>query len=924
LTLSAAWGVVEATRSSLRAALVRQTAEAGLAFAATKGAAAATVSAKVVSLAQTALRATAMFKLKIGLIATVFVGVTALGASGLAPSKAIPMSVAPVPATAQPENPKLQVPKLLADLYGDPLPAGAANRIGSLRFRHDQPVDNVMYTPDGKDIASVTHDGVLRLWDAATGKLKWQVAGKVPEYLRNVARFDIKGNDKAIAFLSYGGFILVDRVTGKKLVEHDTPETREDRVRCLAIGPDLTTFALGFLDASVRLYDAATGQETTRAVVTKSTAINTPTITAMALGNDSKTMYVGVHEGDLKTGPCYVVRVDTRIGTVSKLPFVKDHVRYLAFSPDYRLLAALTFIGTVPAKKALVLWDIAAGEVRHSFEIIRGNPFGAIFSPDGKSIAMDTGFDVKIMDVATGTVRLQLPFGHVERALAIAPDGKTLAAGSQGAGAVTFWDLTTNTLVSPRPEPLLNYRIRFFGEDKQLLTFDFDGVSWWDVTSGKHVKGLAGGSQDLALSPDGKVIARTGGEQGASIVLFDTATNKPMRTLTGQTWERGAVTFSADSAKLFSASLEDSRILVWDVATGKLVQEIQGQPNGFVRRPAVSPDNRWLASLTDSGGPKGIMIAEVCLWDTATGKLVHRLSFPGINLEAFAFSGDGNRLVTVGGVVGPGQINNIGTVQLWDLTTGAELRRFVGHESLVSCVAITADGRMIATAGYDNTLRLWEVASGAQRAPIRGHKSRVWSVDFTQNGRLLGASSMDAPVYIWDIYALQKPQLLGVKLLKEEQVQLWQSLADTDATKAFQAICELVARPTEAVPILETGWKTLPRVSTQQMQKWIEDLDSAQFSVRDKAAAEIKTYGAAHEVLLRQARDKAPSLELRRRLDSILERQDPEKLRRTRMLEVLERIGTGSARRFLQELAGQSEDGALAQEAAWGLKRMLH
>jgi hypothetical protein len=60
------------------------------------------------------------------------------------------------------------------------------------------------------------------------------------------------------------------------------------------------------------------------------------------------------------------------------------------------------------------------------------------------------------------------------------------------------------------------------------------------------------------------------------------------------------------------------------------------------------------------------------------------------------------------------------------------------------------------------------------------------------------------------------------------------------------------------------------------------------------------------------ARSLWRGLRSRRRLDLILERPDTEKLRRTRMVEVLERIGTWSARRFLQELAAQTEDGALA------------
>src|SRR5437660_5124529 len=57
------------------------------------------------------------------------------------------------------------------DRYGDPLPPGAVQRLGTLRFRHDGRVHVVAVSPDGKLLASATDQGnAVYLWEAATGK----------------------------------------------------------------------------------------------------------------------------------------------------------------------------------------------------------------------------------------------------------------------------------------------------------------------------------------------------------------------------------------------------------------------------------------------------------------------------------------------------------------------------------------------------------------------------------------------------------------------------------------------------------------------------------------------------------------------------------------------------------------------------------
>ncbi len=542
-------------------------------------------------------------------------------------------------------------------------------------------------------------------------------------------------------------------------------------------------------------------------------------------------------------------------------------------------------------------------------------------------------------NTATGKDERRMPLPASAFTLAFAPDGSTLAAGDLA--NITLLNVATGKVQAPVPEPKgTPFATQFRAGGKQLISFGTDGVYWWDLAGGqivRHFQYEQPGPRPLlghVLSPDEKVIVTSG--SGGDLELVDVAANKQLHTLKGHKFPRSAA-FSPDGSRLYSAG--NGRVIVWDVQNGKQLLEWES-PN--VANLAVSPDGRWVAywtsdrignSFARNKPPEGTY--DIRLWDVGAGKLARRLTLRGGAALDAVFSADSTRLVIVGG--DPGQhgfssstLGKSNVLQIWDVATGTEVRTFRGNQERAICVAISPDGRTIATgkwdfthdgAGTDYALHLWDVATGTERGQILGHQSRVQSVNFSPDGRWLAATSADAPIFIWDVYALKKPLSPAKGLTKEDKDKLWQELASADATKAFQAVRELIARPDEAVSLLQAGWKRVPRATTEQMQKWIEDLDSNQSSVREKAQAELDLHLAGHEQLLSKALAKS-TLEQRNRLAEILNRLHPGQLQRTRMLEVLERIGSGPSRQFLQTLAGQTDDVETSREATAGLERL--
>jgi RNA polymerase sigma factor (sigma-70 family) len=94
-----------------------------------------------------------------------------------------------------------------------------------------------------------------------------------------------------------------------------------------------------------------------------------------------------------------------------------------------------------------------------------------------------------------------------------------------------------------------------------------------------------------------------------------------------------------------------------------------------------------------------------------------------------------------------------GTVRLWDLERGEEVRRFDGHDGGVVTVAVSPDGRTALSGGQDGTLRVWDVGSGRRLRLLRGHAGQVRCVRFLPGGSRAVSGGGDATIRLWDVEA---------------------------------------------------------------------------------------------------------------------------------------------------------------------------
>jgi WD40 repeat protein len=323
--------------------------------------------------------------------------------------------------------------------------------------------------------------------------------------------------------------------------------------------------------------------------------------------------------------------------------------------------------------------------------------------------------------------------------MSFSPDGKFLATAA--GDTATLWDLVKMQVVRTFSGHSLWLRaVAFNPKGDRLVTAGQDKTARvWDPATGEalvvfkeHTREVA----DAAFSPDGTRVVTAGVDTGR---VWEAATGKEIAQLK----ERPAtcVSFSPDGRRVASTAHEDSRVAVWDAATGMVEQELQ-TPNAHLFGIAFSPDGKRIAACGQAMAGKADNDADptVRLWDAKTGMEVgtplHRATVHGV-----CFSPDGKRLATAG---------EDRRVRFWDVATGAEVVP-QGHDGPVNGVAFSPDGKVLASAGGDGTVRLWDLATGKWQRTLTGHEKGVVSVAFHKGGKLLASGSNDGTVRLWDL-----------------------------------------------------------------------------------------------------------------------------------------------------------------------------
>jgi hypothetical protein len=280
--------------------------------------------------------------------------------------------------------------------------------------------------------------------------------------------------------------------------------------------------------------------------------------------------------------------------------------------------------------------------------------------------------------------------------------------------------------------------LSFSRDGKALASACLGGaIKVWDVRSGKESASFKEVGS-LAFSPDGKTVASAQGSLGDWTVKLWKVSGKGHRVLKLKVirdYLVGGLAFAPDGRTLAVVGMgRTGRVSVWDTVARKERLCIIGDTS-FIRAVTFSPDGLLLA---------GAQWEDVTLWDVASGNARSTLKGHTGDVVSIAFAAGGKLLATCS--------HKDGTIKLWDLPKG-KVRLTLKHPQCNN-IALSKDGKLLASGGNDSTLKLWDAASGKELKALKPG-GPVWMVALAPDGRVLAASIEDT-VRIWDVASLLK------------------------------------------------------------------------------------------------------------------------------------------------------------------------
>ena len=424
------------------------------------------------------------------------------------------------------------------DQNGDALPPGALARMGTMRWRHGDVVTFVAATPDGKAVLTASQDGILRLWDRATGKV--------------IRRFDVNPGVQPGAGPRAGVMVWSARSAGTGRI---------------ALSQDGKFFAIALPNNAIQQWDVETGKEI-RQIKGPQTGANT-----IVISPDGKAIAVRGYDGathvlETATGnEILQIKNNPPAGGARVLGGGGGNgAAGVAFSPDGKAIATAEMEFNINNMQRKLNTYVKITGLKDGKEILQidstpNTVAGLAYSPDGKILAHTNGNTIYLRDAANGKEIRQITLPSSPTKLLFAPDSKAIAA--KGHDQIIRVFETAN------------------GKSIHSLG---DAV----VAGGNQivfVGGMSSEARDFAFTDQGKTIVAGAGQ---TVRFFNLATGKEQASApSGHHGPVLAVVMTPDGKTLVSRGA-DHVIRRWDAVTGKEL--------GSLAEPKGTTGSRLLAS----------------------------------------------------------------------------------------------------------------------------------------------------------------------------------------------------------------------------------------------------------------------------------------------------------------------------------------
>ena len=762
----------------------------------------------------------------------------------------------------------------------------AIARLGDSRLRHAALPLFVIFSQDGKRLYSGGEDGILRVWDTATGNpitaIHFATATLIgAKFTPDNARLAIQQSSGQINFLDAHSLQLVS--TFLPCAEPG-----------FAISPDSQFIAAVGVNGKLEVTELASGL----------VKLELPRSTLVKFHPDGRKLAVVDARG---TVTLHMLAGGKPVATIDHGAAVKS----IAFRAGGQQLATA---GPSPGGTVKV-WDIAKpGKPRLVTDIEGANQVDSWIAPD--RVAVSDGFNAGVYDVAARKwiSRVKGPSGP----WTISADGRVIAATGTGGHRVRMWDVASGKQLHAENDTFPNPALLIPSADgKWVFLLSGDTAYRWDVSRRT--------ATPVATLPGTAIVAADGGGRLAVATTqevciydgFDPAKPlppKPSRVLTEHAAACRSIAVSADGTKV-AYSGSSAKTVIADAASGKTIRVLPVSTVGLA--VAFTPDSLNLVMVGRDGFLR--------LWSvTATGKNgdgeAWKLRVQRGQKGAIAISPDGKLIAA----------SSSGLVKVVN-QEGMEIFS-VGNlfdYGLLMDAAFSRDGRLLLTAteGPTGGVQVREVATRTLVAEFKTGFGTVRSLALSADGTRLVSSGAEEAITVWDLTGRHGKEAPTAG----ELLSAWAELASLEGSRGVPAVHTLVAGGAKSTLVIAAGMEEIQHTRVK-IADWTAKLGSDDFAEREAATTELTALGIRALPALQTASVKSDSPEARSRAKVIIGRitsrgiQIPrhglsgDTLQLFRAVEVLEKVGDMEARSLLHRIALMDDRVAEAANAA--LKRL--